>query len=238
MTNEQLLSDTPQSVVAIYAHPDDAEVSCGGALARWAAAGSEVHLVIGALGDKGSNEPMVDVAALVAQRASEVTESAGILGLTSVVNLGIPDGEIENSLELRRQLVAILRRRRPQFVLCPDPTAVFFGDAYVNHHDHRMIGWAALDAAAPAAGSRLYFPDDGKAHQVGTILMSGTHHPDVWVDIESSLDRKVDALRSHRTQLGENTQWAREFLRVRASEAGQNVGLRLAEGFRRVRLVR
>ena len=244
--NDQLLAATPRSVLAIYAHPDDAEVSCGGALARWASEGAQVHLVIAAQGDKGSNDPAVRSAELVAERASEVTASAGIMGLASVINLGIPDGEVENTNVLRRSLVAALRRRRPDVVLCPDPTAVFFGDAYVNHHDHRLIGWAALDAVAPAAASRLYFPEDGEPHQVSTVLMSGTHVPDAWIDISMSLDAKVAALSSHRTQLGENADWAYEFLRVRAIEAGAAgsailgaaSGLRLAEGFRRIRLTR
>ncbi len=244
--NDQLLTETPSSVLAIYAHPDDAEVSCGGALARWASEGALVHLLIAAQGDKGSNDPSVRAPDLVAERASEVTASAGIMGLASVTNLGIPDGEVENTLLLRRMLVAAVRRRRPAVVLCPDPTAVFFGDAYVNHHDHRMIGWAALDAVAPAAASRLYFPDDGEPHQVATVLMSGTQASDAWIDIASSLDAKVAALSSHRTQLGENADWAYEFLRVRAVEAGSAgsavIGaahkLRLAEGFRRIRLVR
>ena len=148
--------------------------------------------------------------------------------------LGIPDGELENTFELRAELVRRIRALRPEIVIAPDPTAVFFGSGYVNHHDHRALGWAVLDACAPMAGSPLYFPDAGAAHQVCDLLLSGTLEPDAWVDISDQLGVKVDALRCHVSQLGEGIDVVGPVVEARASEAGQAGGMRYAEGFRRL----
>lgn len=159
----ELVVDLPPTVLAIYAHPDDAEVSCGGSLASWAKAGSAVHLVLCSIGDKGSREQGVDPARLVKLRAAEVEEAAQILGLRSCSSLGYRDGEVENDSGLRGELVGAIRRLRPNAIVTPDPTAVFSGDRYYNHRDHRVVGFAALDAAAPAAASPLYYPEDRKS---------------------------------------------------------------------------
>src|SRR5438477_209851 len=155
----ELIRDAPASVLACYAHPDDPEVSCGGTLARWTAAGAEVHTVVCTSGDKGSSDPATDPAELVARRAEEVAAAASLVGLAGHHLLGHPDGELENGPSLRRELVALIRQVRPQIVVCPDPQAVLFGQDYYNHLDHRVVGWATLDAAAPAAALPLYFPE-------------------------------------------------------------------------------
>jgi LmbE family N-acetylglucosaminyl deacetylase len=232
-----LFTDVPRRVLAIYAHPDDPEVSCGGTLAAWARAGSEVHVVVAACGEKGTRHPDADPTALARQREEETAAAATVLGVTGVERLGIPDGEVENTPELRRRLVEIVRRLQPDVVLAPDPTAAFFGDSYVNHVDHRHLGWAALDAVAPAAASPLYFPDTGPAHQVATVLLSGSLTPDVWVDIEASLDAKVGALACHLSQVGDGSgDWLGAFVRERAESEGRRAGIPYAEGFRRLRL--
>lgn len=210
--------DVPERALAVYAHPNDAEVSCGGTLATWVAAGAEVRLVVATRGEKGSFEPGTDPQALARARAEEVQAAARTLGLAGVELLGHPDGELANTVALRGELVAVLRRVRPDTVVCPDPTAVFFGDGYVNHVDHRELGWATLDAVAPAAGSPLYFPEAGPPHQVARVYLSGTLAPDAWVDVSAALDAKVAALACHGSQLAEKGEWLREFVRQRAED--------------------
>lgn len=112
----------PGVVLAIYAHPDDPEVSCAGTLALWAAAGAQVHLVICARGDKGSRDPAVDPVALAARRAVEAEEARVVMGLASQSNLGRSDGEVVNDLGLRSELVERIRSLRPDVVMGPDPT--------------------------------------------------------------------------------------------------------------------
>ncbi|MDP9420050.1 MAG: PIG-L family deacetylase [Actinomycetota bacterium] len=235
----ELISEAPSRALAVYAHPDDPEVSCGGVLARWSRAGTEVHVVVATRGDKGSQDPSVDGEVLAEQRAAEVAAAAGVLGLAGVEMLGYLDGALAGEPSLVAELVGVVRRLRPEVVVGVDPTAVFFGDGYVNHVDHRSIGWATLDAVAPAASSPLYFPERGPAHQVHTVLLSGTLEPDVWVDVEAVIDTKVAAMFCHRSQLAPDADaWLGTFVHQRAAGEGRRAGVRYAEGFRRLRLVR
>jgi LmbE family N-acetylglucosaminyl deacetylase len=226
--------DVPQRVLAVYAHPDDPEVSSAGTLAFWAAAGAEVHLVICARGEKGTTDPTVDPDDLAARRADEASAAAAVLGVASHENLGWSDGEVVNDLALRSALVARIRAVRPDVVMGPDPEPLLFGSTYVNHIDHRQLGYALLDACAPAAASPLYFPEAGPAHQVSAIYLSGTLEPDVVIDITDTLDRKVEALLCHRSQIADPDE-VTEAVRRRALTAGLTAGVAAAETFRVVR---
>ncbi len=230
-----LLTDIPDRALAVYAHPDDPEVSCGGTLAHWSAHGAEVRLVVVNAGDKGSHDPDTDPAELTSRRADEVRAAADVLGLTGLELLGVPDGEAVNDLALRGRLVALVRTHRPDVVICPDPTAVFFGDSYVNHRDHREVGWAVVDAVAPAAGSPLYFPEAGPAHQVGALMLSGTFEADVWVDVSDAVEAKIAAVACHESRMAGDPQLVAELLRLRTAETGAQAGLAHAESFRRLR---
>ncbi|HUY30515.1 MAG TPA: PIG-L deacetylase family protein [Acidimicrobiales bacterium] len=231
-----VVREIPVRAVAVYAHPDDADVSCGGTLALWSGHGCEVRLVVCAQGDKGATERVADVERLVDVRRAEVAAAALELGIASVDHLGRPDGEVENDVSLRRDLVRVIRDARAEVVICPDPTAVFFGEHYFNHHDHRAVGWAALDAVFPAASSPLYFPDAGEAWPVRHVFLSGSLEANVAVDVTSVIERKADAVRCHRSQLGEEGEWFGEAVRDRAEEAGRLGGVAFAEAFRRVTL--
>ena len=226
---------TPERALAVFAHPDDPEVACGGTLARWAALGTEVHLVIACQGEKGSFDPGTDPDGLAASRAEEVAKAAEVLQLASVEHLSYPDGEIENDAALRARLIEIVRRRRPDALIAPDPTAIFFGDSYVNHRDHRQLGWAVLDTLVPAA-SPLYVPEAGPAHQVALVLLSGTLDADAWVDIDAVLATKVAAVSCHESRLGGDPELIADLLEHRAAEEGQRAGVDHAEAFRRLRL--
>ncbi len=206
-------------------------------MAGWVDAGSEVHLVVVNRGEKGSTVAGADTDALAVARAVEVGEAAAILGLASFELLGYPDGESENDLGLRGRLVEVVRRVRPDTVVCPDPTSLYFGAGYVNHRDHRTCGFAVLDAVVPAAASPLYFPDLGPPHQVERLFLSGTLQPDTAVDISAVLERKSRALACHRSQIGEAREWVAELVAQRAEDAGRELGLRHAEVFRVLRLV-
>lgn len=231
-----LLDEIPARALAVFAHPDDPEVACAGTLARWSAGGCAVHLVICNAGEKGSAEPGADTRELAEVRAAEAAAAARVMGLAGHELLGYPDGEIENTDEVRGRLVASIRAARPEVVICPDPTAVFFGDSYVNHHDHRAVGWAVLDACAPMAASPLYFPAAGAGHQVRTVLLAGTLEPDTWLDIGDVIDTKITALRCHSSQLMAGEDVVADVVRRRAAEVGRAAGVPYAEGFRRLSL--
>jgi LmbE family N-acetylglucosaminyl deacetylase len=235
-----LAADVPASALAIYAHPDDPEIAAGGALAKWAAGGSSVWLLIVARGEKGTLDPDADLDALADQRVKETAAAAALLGFAGHFHLGYRDGEVPDGQELRGAIVRMVRDLKPEVVLCPDPTSVLFGDGYFNHHDHRVTGWATLDAVAPAAGAANphYFPDqiaEGLGvHQVRAVYLTGTLEPNTWIDIEDTLERKIDALFCHTSQLTDADEWFRQFLRDRAEEGSATSGARYTESFRRL----
>lgn len=227
----------PARALAVYAHPDDPEISAGGTLARWAEAGSEVWVLVTTRGDKGSSDPATDPDELAARRRAEMAAASDALGLAGHFHLDYSDGELPDDRDLRAAIVRKVRELKPEAVLCPDPTAVIF-DGYFNHRDHRVTGWATLDAIAPASGNPHYFADqlaEGLAvHEVRTAYLSGTLEPNCWIDISDALERKIAALLCHASQLVETGPWFRTWLGEQAEEAGRAAGVRYAEAFRKL----
>lgn len=231
------MTQVPGVALAVYAHPDDADVACGGTLALWSVHGCAVHLVVCTDGGRGTPDPDVRPAELAALRAQELATAAALVGVASHQVLGAADGELDERASLREELVRLIRALRPDVVLGHDPTAVFFGQDYFNHRDHRAAGWALLDALSPSAALPHYYPEAGPPHQASLALLSGTLEPDVWVDISETIDAKAAAVECHRSQFrGVEEGWAGEAVRRRAEEEGRRAGARHAEGFRRLRL--
>lgn len=233
-TGPAVLDEVPDRVLAVYAHPDDPEISCGGTLASWAGAGAEVHVLVCARGEKGCADPGPGPDEVARLRTREMEEAGAVLGLAGRRRLDLDDGDLANTPSLRRDIVTAVRDLRPDVVLCPDPTAIFFGDTYFNHADHRVVGWATLDAVSPAAANARYFPEAGPAHRVPTVLLSGTLEPNAWVDVSGTLDVKVHAVLRHASQFAEGAEWIREVLAQRAADGGRVAGVTYAEGFRRL----
>lgn len=231
------MTQVPEVALAVYAHPDDADVACGGTLARWAKHGCAVHLIVCTDGGRGTADPEMQPRELARRRAEELAAAAGAIGLTSHQVLGAADGELDRRRTFVGELVALLRSFRPEAVLGHDPTAIFFGQEYFNHRDHRAAGWALLDALSPSVALPHYFPDAGPPHQVPVAYLSGTLEPDVWVDIGETIDMKAAAVECHRSQFsGGEPGWAADAVRRRAEEEGRRAGVVHAEGFRRLRL--
>ena len=233
-------NDTPLRVLGIFAHPDDPEFSMGGAATVWADAGAEVYYCVVTDGSAGSNDPGANLAELVATREAEQRAAAAICGVKDVFFLGYRDGTLEPTIELRRELTRLIRQLRPDRVVCGDPTAFFYGDEYINHADHRAAAEAAVTAVFPSAPTRPIFPEhlaEGlEPHQVKELyITSGEGQHVIYVDISVGLERKIDALRCHQTQLqvGDG-QWLRDW----AAETGKAGNVPYAEAFRVMRLVR
>jgi LmbE family N-acetylglucosaminyl deacetylase len=176
--------------------------------------------------------------ALVSIREDEQREACRILGVKETIFLGREDGMLEPSIALRRELTRLIRRHRPEAVVCGDPTVRFYGATYMNHPDHRVASDVALDAVFPSAGTRLIFPellDEGlEPHEVKQVFIHGSERPDTYVDIAEFLDVKVTALRAHKSQMGE---WdPKELLTQWAREQGKRRRLAAAEAYRRMTL--
>ena len=230
---------TPESAMAIMAHPDDIEFTCVGTLARWAGAGARISYVLCTSGDVGIAEPGMTRARATEIREAESRTAAGIAGATEIIFLREPDGLLQATLDLRKKLVREIRRFRPEVVICGDPTVVWSGADYVNHPDHRAAALSALDATFPAAGQPNLFEElatEGlKAHKVRKIFATAWADADTFVNIAETLSLKITALKAHVSQMKD---WDPTDMVTRwAAEAAQGKEMPFAEGFRVVTLV-
>ena len=148
----------PARVLAVYAHPDDPEISAGGTLARWAAEGAEVWVLVTTRGDKGTAIPTSIPTRSPRCGWRRPRGGRACSGSPGTVTSTMATASSRTTARCASEIVRVVRELRPDVVLCPDPTAVFFGDGYFNHRDHRVTGWATLDAIAPAAGQPALLP--------------------------------------------------------------------------------
>lgn len=223
-------------VLAVFAHPDDAEIAAGGTLVKWAAAGREVHLLVLTNGDRGSAQPDRDRVELAATRLRETEVAAEVLGLASTLVLGTHDGELENTPAAREPVVRRLREVGAETLLSCDPTSVFFQSIYYNHSDHRMAGWVALDAAFPGSGNPHFFPEqlaEGlKLRDVHDVWLGWTNEPNHHEDVTQTFATKIEALGRHESQLSEGIAFFEGFLVEEARQSGAQIGVEMAEPFR------
>ena len=199
--------ESPPSALAVGAHPDDIEFGCGATLAKWAAAGSRLHHLILTDGSKGSWDPAADVSALVAAREAECIAAAMVIDGPSSTQGGadaVPDrvlflhrvdGELENTVEERRELVRIIRQVRPAVLIGHDPWR-----RYRLHPDHRAAGFLTLDALV-AARDPHFFPELGmEPHRPQVLLLFEADLPN-HVEVVSGFEsQKIGALLCHRSQ--------------------------------------
>jgi LmbE family N-acetylglucosaminyl deacetylase len=230
----------PESAMAIVAHPDDIEFSCAGTLARWIQLGARISFVLCTSGDVGIDEPGMTRSNATEIREAEERKAGQIIGASEIVFLREPDGMLVASLELRKKLVREIRRFRPEVVVCGDPTIVWAGDDYINHPDHRAAATAALDATFPAAGQSLLYEElaaeEGlSAHKPRKVYVTMWNGAEVFVDIESTIELKINALRAHRSQMRD---WDPEkMIREWAAESAKGKEMVYAEGYRVVTLI-
>jgi LmbE family N-acetylglucosaminyl deacetylase len=227
----------PPSVLVVMAHPDDAEFSAGGTIARWTAAGAHVTYCICTNGDKGTSDPSMDPEEVARIREREQRAAAAVLGVHDLIFLGHPDGTLQPTLSLRHDVVRVIRQVRAHAVICPDPTRRY-GPGFINHPDHRAVGEVALDAVYPSARDPLVFPDLVAAgyepHKVREVYIANAAEPNCGVDISSTLETKIAALCEHASQVTEER--LREFIPIRAAQMGERFGMQHAEAFHRIEL--
>ena len=221
-------------VMAILAHPDDAEFTCAGTVARWVDEGREVIYLVCTNGDKGTSDPEMTPERLARIREQEQREAAQVLGVKGVVFLGHPDGGLEDTPQFRGEVVREIRRYRPDIVLTSDPYR-----RYMQHRDHRMAGIVALDAVYPYARDHLFYPEhlaQGlQPHKVKEVYIWGSDNPNTFIDITATFERKLEALSRHQSQF-RSWRWeqVKERMRRMAASYGQGQGMELAEAFYRI----
>ncbi len=225
----------PERAMAISAHPDDIEFGSAGTLARWVKAGCEVAYVLVTSGDVGIADP-----GMTKTRASEIREAeslaaAKLIGVEDVTFLRVPDGMVENTMALRKQLVREIRRFRPEVIVALDPTLMFTPMGGINHPDHRAVGEATMDAVFPASGQPNLFQELEEegiySHKVRKVYVSARGHGDTFVDISETIDLKIAALKAHDSQVGKAV-GLEERIRERSATIGIGKEMAFAEAFR------
>ena len=228
--------ETPERVLAIGAHPDDVDFGCGATLAKWAADGCEVNVLVCTDGSKGTWDPDADEAELISTRQAEQRAAAAALGATGEVGfLGWPDGELASGMEQRSQVALWIRRTRPTIVLGHDPWK-----RYRLHPDHRHAGWLVTDGVV-AARDPKFFPDQPVPHhRPDRLLLWEADEPDHAEDVTGFLDTKYQALLAHKSQFettmdaGEDPELTlfRQRVEAKLTTAGQAAGMAHAEVFK------
>lgn len=224
----------PDRFMVIAAHPDDADFGPAATAASWIDQGSVGWLVCCTSGDAGAEDPNTDPLELAALREREQRAAADVVGYAGVTFLHMPDGALANDLILREHLVREIRTFRPDAVLATDPENAFPRDGGVNHTDHRAAGWAAADAVYPAARNPMAFPalarDGLTKHVVRRLYFFWTHRANTYVDVSTTVGRKLDALRCHESQIKDFArveQWIGEW----SGTQGREIGVASADGF-------
>jgi LmbE family N-acetylglucosaminyl deacetylase len=229
----------PESAMVIVAHPDDIEFSCAGTMARWAKAGARICYVLCTSGEVGIAQPGMTKAAAAQIREAEQSAAAEVAGVHEVIFLRQPDGLLEATLGLRKLLVREIRRFRPEVVVSGDPTIVWAGEDYINHPDHRAAATAALDATFPAAGQPNLFEEleaEGlAAHKPRKVYVFAWEKAEYYVNITDTIEVKIEALRAHKSQMGDWDPAPR--VKEWSAAAARGKEMAYAEGFRVVTLV-
>lgn len=236
------MAEFERALVA-FAHPDDAEFTCGGTVAKWARDGTDVAYVCVTDGSAGWNGPDLSRDEISRIREEELREAAAVLGVETIVFLGYTDGSLEPNLDLRRALTREVRRFRPDVIVAPDPSALWSKDrTYINHPDHRAVGETMLAVVAVDSPTRPQFPellDEGlEPHKVPALwLPLWGADGDIRVDISETIDLKVKALRNHRSQIENMGDFDVDAkMREYAARVGAHGGLEYAEAFRTFKL--
>src|SRR4029450_12094742 len=200
---------TPARALVVAAHPDDIEFGCAGTVARGVQEGGQgaygTYAVVTS-GAAGSSDPEMTRERLAELREAEARAAGKVVGVDHVEFLGYEDGLLEPTLEVREKIVRLIRRVRPEVVVTTDPTTRYFGDRYINHPDHRAAGEATLAAVIPGSDTRLAYPElleEGlEPVKLTAVWLMMNMEPNLVVDIGEFVDKKIESLACHVTQLG------------------------------------
>jgi LmbE family N-acetylglucosaminyl deacetylase len=212
------------------------EFGAAGTIAKWSAAGAEVTLCIATDGSTGTQDAALAGEELKRIRMDETHRAADILGIKEVVWLGYRDGYVEYTLDLRKDIARVFRKFRPHRFVVMEPASTM-EDRFINHPDHRAVGQASLDVSMTAGTTPGHFPElleEGFAPWRGLreVWINGPGLMPRVVDITETIDRKIEALMSHKSQVGDNAEEITGFVRTYTKEMGKAAGFDYGESFR------
>jgi LmbE family N-acetylglucosaminyl deacetylase len=223
-----------ERVLVVISHPDDGEFGAGPTIAHFAASGARVDYVVTTDGSKGTEDPAVTPEQLATMRVAEQRAAADILGVTDIVHLGYPDGYLEPTLELRKDVTRQIRRYRPDLLITQNPRRRLDHNPFIGHPDHLATGEATLAAVYPAARDHLNFPELWTVEhlepwKVRQVLLTGVEEPNLWLDVSATFDVGMRSILAHVSQVDPDT--VEERMRERARQIGEPQGIGLAQAF-------
>ncbi len=228
------MADKIERVMVVTAHPDDSEFGAGGTIAKMVKEGREATYLIVTNGNKGSSDRSMTPERLARIREAEQRNAARTLGVERVVFLGYPDGEVEDTRDLRRDVSREIRAWRPDLVICQSPHRSHLLGA--SHRDHRIVGGVTLDCIYPLARDHMAFPElmpMFEPHKVREVHVMQWENPQIVVDISDTMDLKIKALACHASQFSDFSA-VETRVRERSRQLGQAKGYAYAEAFDRI----
>jgi LmbE family N-acetylglucosaminyl deacetylase len=231
-----------QRVLGVFAHPDDPEFGAGGSMAKLAKDGAKVTYVIVTDGSQGGEDPKQKDSELKAIREREQRAAARVLGVKKVEFLGYKDGHLAHDLKLRRDIVKMIRKHKPELVITHVPGRVLDAPMGGSHPDHIAVGEATMAAVYPDSRNPRAFRGLLKQgfgpHVVNEVWIPFWMNGDYFVDISKTLDLKLAALKKHKSQVAKPGQeWdVDKWIRKRHGELGKKGGFRYAESFKRIKV--
>ena len=222
-----------KKVLAIVAHPDDAELSSAGTLIKWITKGCRVRYIVCTTGDKGTKDASITPFQLAETREKEQREAAGVLGVEGISFLRHADGSLENNAAFRNEIALLIRKFQPEIIITHDPWR-----PYQIHPDHRAVGFATVDAVV-VARDHLFLPAflevELEAHAPLELYFTFPPTPDYVVDITDVMEKKLEALEKHKSQLKGIPDWP-EKIKLMSSKLAEGESFRYAESFKRLAL--
>jgi LmbE family N-acetylglucosaminyl deacetylase len=242
MTDKSKTEFVPKIVLGIAAHPDDLDFAASGSMSKWAKLGSKVYYLILTDGSKGTDDRSMTGKQLTKIREAEQRAAAKIIGAKDVFFLNYPDAMLEVTMDLKKDIVRIIRKLKPDTVITTDPTVLYtLNWGFVNHSDHRAAGQAAIDAVFPLARDFLVFPElvtreKLEPHKVRNLLLVNFTNSNLVVDISSTINQKIEALKAHKSQISNSPELSK-MIKERSSQAGADAGYKYGERFIKIELM-
>jgi len=226
-----------KKVLAIAAHPDDIDFGASCTISKLVERGVSAYYLILTNGNKGTADHTISSDDLIQMRQDEQRAAGKIIGLSDVFFLDHPDGGLEITQDLKKQIVRIIRTVKPDLVITMDPSVIYDVESgFINHPDHRAAGQAALDAVFPLARDHLSFPElytdeHLEPHKTKQLLLINMTTGNYWTDISDMIDHKIAILHAHASQVPPTEQEVRTLVERIAARPSKNSPYDLSEQF-------
>lgn len=227
-----------ERILFVTAHPDDLDFGAGGTIAQWTDKGISISYCVCTNGDQGGVDPNVPRSEMPKIRQKEQRDAGAVLGVSDIHFLNHVDGHLVPTIELRKEIVRVIRKVRPQRMVIQNPERNW-DRLFASHPDHMAAAEAAMQAVYPDAGNPFAFEDLMKVEglepwTVKEVWVMSANHTNHHVDISTTIDRKIAAIKAHVSQTAHSQELdarIREWGERNAIEAGLPQGS-YAESYR------